>query len=155
MRTPKASTQQLYTKPEQILPLPEAAPRQKTTKRRKVASAILTTTPEKNKLIEAIAAQGANKPKACKRKKKFASPISSSDDDDEEIPERLTDSESGEDPFGDVAQVEDADIAVGSYVVVKYVTERKSTLHFVGCILSTNSENHEVKYLRKVPGTKS
>ena len=39
---------------------------------------------------------------------------------DEEIPERLTDSESGEDPFDDVAQVEDADIAVGSYVVVKY-----------------------------------
>ena len=42
---------------------------------------------------------------------------------DKEIPERLTDSETGEDPFDNVAQVaqvEDADIAVGSYVVVKY-----------------------------------
>ena len=121
---PKASAQQLHTTPEQILPFPKAAPRQKTTKRRKVASAILTTTQEKNKLIKAIAAQGANKPKACKIKK-VAVPISSSDDDDEE---------SGEDPF-DVAQVEDADIAVGSYVVVKYVAERTSTLHYAGCII--------------------
>ena len=74
------------------------------------------------------------------------------------MPGRLTNSESGEDPFHDVtqvAQVEDADITAGSYVVAKYVTERKSKLYYVGCIISTNSENHKVKYLRKVPGTKS
>ena len=35
------------------------------------------------------------------------------------------------------------------------MTKRKSTLHYVGCIISTNSENHVVKYLRTVPGTKS
>ncbi|XP_067944474.1 uncharacterized protein [Watersipora subatra] len=138
--------------PEQLMPLPKAGIRQKkNTKRRKVASAILTDTPEKNRIAEHAAAKVSKQP--AKRRK--TAPIPESSDDDDILPIALTDSESGEDPFDPEQQQEDlGEITKGCYVLVKYPAGRK-TIFYAGSVLDVKEDDRfEVNFLHKVSSSR-
>lgn len=148
--------------PESIAPLPKAQPRKpKTTSRRKVTSAILTDTPEKNR-IQAEADEKASKKRQKKpvnRKKKKAVALEDDSTSEEELAREMLDSDSdspNEELVHGIPPVPTmCTVQVNSHVLVKYPTRKNSNIYYVGVILDLDAENKTfgINYMKKVNGT--
>lgn len=158
---PSTSGTTLRITPEQILPLPKAGPR-KPSNRRKVKSAILTDTPEKERIEREHAEMVAKKRPKGKASnkgpagKKASTVVASDSSSEEELAKELIQSDSDspdeEEDNADV-EMETKDLQPGVFVLVKFLTNKKNTKLYVGEITSKTEEEYEVKFMRKVKGT--
>lgn len=150
--------------PEQLAPIPKAGPNKKRQcNRRKVRSAILTDTPEKNRLQqEADQKIKKNKPKPVskrpykKRKLSKPTPVETSSDD-EELAEVLTDSDSpNEEPAHDIPPPPSRDaLKVNTHVLVKYATQRRTNIYYAGVVVKVpgvGDECFSINFLQKAKG---
>ena len=154
---PQPSTSTARITPQQLIPLPKAGPR-KPSNRRKVKSAIITDTPEKLRLESEISERQAKKrlKRAAKKRicRKINKPATSSSEDEDMAKELLaTDSDSTNEEVNAEHVVEDIGMEPGQYVLVKFVTPKRSYKYYIGEILSKNSEELHVKFMRKVKGS--
>ena len=128
-----------YVSPRKILPLPKCPPRAQN-KRKRVKTAILTDTPEKETIEKAyeerqkkLAGKKQNskekgKPKKKAPKKKIID--SSSEESDVPVPFDEFDKESSEDERSDHGNT---DLSVGDFVLVNFATKHRS-LRYVGMV---------------------
>ena len=143
--------------PEQLLPLPKAN-RKRLSKRKKVKSAILTDTPEKQRLEnEQNEKSNKNKEKAPMKKMRklkrttIEKPCS---DEDVVIPVNESDLKIPEEKHVQENCLESAQaIVAGTYVLIKYVTKKNTNKLYVGQVKSLVKESFEVKFMRKVKGS--
>ena len=142
-----------HTSPADIIPLPKAKPRRNSTNRRRIKSAIITDTPDKDRRL---AEQEASKSKG-KAKKKRMDPIpdSSSDEDGDLAVPLATDSDScAEVEETDQAEaIETQSLVQGVHILVKYVTERGTAKYYAGVIDEVCDGELRVSYLRKKQGS--
>ena len=144
---------------EEILPLPKAGPRKTGQTRRKVKSAILTNTPEKERLELEHASRTtkhkttskvsvtAKRPKQTKQK-----PNHPESSDEEDLPDDLLESDE-ESPDDDEPEPPSApcsdDINVNTHVLVTYKVG-KLTLYYAGMVIKKDDENITVNFMRRV-----
>lgn len=143
-----------HVTPAEILPLPKAGPRKKST-RRKVSSAILTDIPEKNRLEDSERESKKKRPVAKRLPKKKLVATNEDSTSEEELAHNLLDSDTDSPDDQSVHYQEPTadSVKVNSYVLVKYSTKRKTKIHYVGVVLKVDGENYEVNFMRKVKGS--
>ena len=152
--TPTSQPPTTDVTPEQILPLPKAKPH-KPSKKRKVKSAILTDTPEKQRLEKEIQDRAVKKPRVANKKKskKKRFPIQpAGSSSEEELVQMVLDSDSDCSIDNDSGENDhiSGNINPGSFVVVKYETDKKSHKFYVGKITFVKDDCYKVKFMRKV-----
>lgn len=145
-----------YVAPHEILPLPKCPPRAQT-KRKRVKTAILTDTPEKQTIQKAyeerqkkLAGKKQNgkekgKPKKKAPKKKIID--SSSEESDVPLP---LDDESSEDERSDPGNT---DLSVGDFVRVNFATKHRS-LRYIGMVEKVEDDEVLTQFLRRIQGNK-
>lgn len=139
--------------PQQLLPLPKASAR-KPSNRRKVTSAIVTDTPEKERLeseIQERMDKKRKKPRAarklCRQKEQESST------EEKELPKGVlgSDSDSPDEVNSDAEQeMTSTNVKPGVYVLAKFVTTKKTNKFYVGEIKSEVEGSYEVRFMRKV-----
>lgn len=158
---PQPSTSQIT--PQQILPLPKAGPR-KPSNRRKVKSAIVTDTPEKERIEMENAERAAKKrPKVAasrrlsvKRKASTAAVCDSSTEEEELAKEMVeSDSDISEEENMELGEIdmECEDLKPGVYVLVRFITDKQNQKLYAGKIISKVNDYYEVRFMRKVKGS--
>lgn len=153
--TPSApETEPVAVTPSDILPFPKAQPRStKVSGRKRKRAAILTDTPEKERLEREMAERRLKqkapvkknmkgKSRSTGKKKKSREMTLSSSSSDEELPVPLTDSDSAEEEMENrpAAPPSPSKLTAGEHVLVKYKTERNTVQHFVGMIDSVMAD---------------
>lgn len=156
---PQPSTSRIT--PEQILPCPKAGPR-KASNRRKIKSAIITDTPEKERLEAEMSERAAKKrPKPSgkekrKPKRKLIVSVESSTEEEELAKDMLdsdSDSPDEQQREGFAEENSSGNIEPGVFVLVKFITDKLSNKFYVGEVLSRTEDDFQVKFMRKVPNS--
>ena len=137
--TPQAVLKPKIVTPSDILPIPKAAPRTyKQTGRKRKKAAILTDTPEKERLQQEHAARQM---KSVTKKYRFKPKEVVSSSSEEELPIALTDSESAsEDVTQPPTPPSPSKLTAGEHVLVQYKTEKNTLKNFVGVINHVSAE---------------
>lgn len=148
--------------PQEILPLPKAGPRNATKNRRKKArSAILTDTPEKLRLEEEQRERSAKRKVPAKKRKTGKQSTKSAAAEDSTSEEELatemldTDSDSvDEEPVHNVpAPPTNESIKINMHVLVKYTTQRKTNIYYVGAVIGKSNDFYKVNFMQKAKGS--
>lgn len=138
--------------PQQLLPLPKASTR-KPSNRRKVTSAIITDTPEKERLEKEIQDRLNKKRKKPRAARKLSTQKQQdSSTEEEELPKGVlaSDTDSPEEMDETEHEMATTDVKPGVYVLVKFVTKKKSSKFYVGEVKSEVGGSYEVRFMRKV-----
>ncbi len=156
---PRVPSQPGYVSPREILPLPKCPPRTQT-KRKRVKTAILTDTPEKQAIEKAYKERqnklGGKKQKNSKEKgkpKKKATKkniiVSSSEESDVPVSiDNVSDEESSEDERSDQ---ENTDLSVGDFVIVNFATKHRS-VRYIGMVKKVEDDEILAQFLRRIQG---
>lgn len=130
--------------PKEILPLPKAAKR-KRSNRPVVRAGILTDTPEKDRL------KAAKLQSKTKRKRKTKLVPESETESEEDLPVQLTDSESAEsETESELGRDRNCDdLAIGKYVLVRYLTQQRSVKHFVGIVNTIEEDAITLNFMKR------
>ncbi|XP_051955280.1 uncharacterized protein LOC127624545 [Xyrauchen texanus] len=160
VRTPEATSlgRAGYVSPREILPLPKCPPRTQT-KRKRVKTAILTDTPEKQAIEKVykerqkkLAGKKQNskekgKPKKKATKKKII--VSSSEESDVPVPiDNVSEEESSEDERSDPGN---SDLSMGDFVIVNFATKQRS-VRYIGMIEKVEDDEILAQFLRRIQG---
>lgn len=151
--TTEPSPKTIKVTPQRLLPIPKAPARKTNTRRKRRKTAILTDTPEKN-LIEAETRQRQEKKQPAKKKKKKQH-IEPETSEEEELFE-LTDSEEySEEELSRSNVVSEKKLQAGEHVLVKYTTQRKTELYYVGVVESVEESGKHltVNFMKKKAGS--
>ena len=138
--------------PQSLMPVPKAPARKTKTSRKRRKTAILTDTPEKN-LIAAESRQRELKKKPAKRCKKKQQ-IIESETSESELSTILTDSEEySEEENARSTVVNEKTLQVGEHVLVRYETQRKTELFYIGVVEKIEDRYITVNFMRRKPGS--
>ncbi|KAK1893751.1 Tigger transposable element-derived protein 6 [Dissostichus eleginoides] len=145
-----------YVSPREILPLPKCPPRAQT-KRKRVKTAILTDTPEKQAIEKTneerqkkLAGKKQNSKEKGKLKKKAPKrKIIDSSSEESDVPVPLDD-ESPEDERSDPGNT---DLNVGDFVLVNFATKHRS-LRYVGMVKKVEDDEILTQFLRRIQGNR-
>ncbi|KAK9977146.1 hypothetical protein ABG768_018967 [Culter alburnus] len=156
---PCVPSQPGYVSPREILPFPKCPPRRQI-KRKRVKTAILTDTPEKQAIEKAykerqkklagkkqknIKEKGKPKKKATKKKIIF----SSSEESDVPVSiDSVSDEESSEDERSDPGNT---DLSVGDFVIVNFATKHRS-VRYIGMVKKVEDDEILAQFLRRIQG---
>ena len=151
---PRVPSRPGYVSPHEILPLPKCPPRTQT-KRKRVKTAIITDTPEKQAIEEAykerqkkLAGKKQNSKEKGKPKKKATKRkiiVSSTEESDVSVP---LDDESSEDERSDP---ENKDLSVGDFVMINFTTKHRS-VRYIGMVKKVEDDEILTQFLRKIQG---
>lgn len=147
----KPSTSSAVT-PDQIIPLPKASQPKNTRKRLKLKSAIITNTPEKDR-IAALHSKKAPKLVSKAKKRKVVDTHESESEADEgaeqQLESILTDSEEeGDQGIEEQTEHEDMEIAIGKFALVKFQSKTREHC-YVGEIVERCELEWRVDFYRK------
>jgi len=145
---PNALNSNQIISPAIVMPFPKAPPRKRPTSGRKPGkSRILTDTPEKNQIEEALLQKIAKNTKLKQVKKKVLSSSSESESsvefDDSDIENAVEEDQFDETDF--------TNVECGDFIIVKFTsTNTKSNIvHYIGKILSLRKRGFEIIFLRR------
>ncbi|KAK6168029.1 hypothetical protein SNE40_004071 [Patella caerulea] len=144
-----------YVSPADIVPLPRAGPRKATNRGRKRGDTkILTDTPVRNSIADALAArhakkrkvnppvkQGAKKSLFKTRARKSPTPSSSSESDTEDVPFMESSESDADEP--------DYEVVEGDFAVVKFVSAKSRIVHYIARVDIIDGDECEGVFLQR------
>lgn len=154
-----STSRQVHVTPDQLIPLPKAGPRKPGCRqRRKTKSAILTDTPEKNRIememLTRAKRKGRGSTVSVSKKKRASSKknetIESSSD--EELAQELlySDEGSADEEQDDIPMAPTKEtINVNDHVLVKYETDKQS-IYYTGRVMKCDDGIFTINFMRKV-----